>query len=64
LGRIIFTGESTFISTDDKLVLVYRLQGGGGATDAVLIQWWGWISHEGAGIVIQDSITVVFYKFV
>ena len=29
-------------------------------SDPVLIHWWGWISHEGVGVVIQNSIKAAF----
>jgi len=58
--RVIFTDESTFTSTNDGPVLVYRPQGQRynpqymstcKHSGRVSVNCWGWISHEGAGIL-------------
>ena len=58
--RVIFTDESTFTSANDGLVSVYRPQGQRynphymstcKRSSRVSVICWGWISHEGAGIL-------------
>jgi len=58
--RAIFTDESTFTSANDGPVLVYRPQGQrynslymstSRRSGRVSVHCWGWISHEGAGIL-------------
>jgi len=58
--RVIFTDESTFTSANDGLVLVYRPQrqrynpqymSTCKRSGHVSINCWGWISHEGGGIL-------------
>jgi len=58
--RVIFTDESTFSSATDGLVLVYRPQGERynqqyistcKRSGRVFVHSWGWISHEGAGVL-------------
>ena len=58
--RVIFTDESTFSSANDGPVLVYRLQGEHcnpqyistfKRSGHVSVHCWGWISHEGAGVI-------------
>jgi hypothetical protein len=58
--RAILTDESTFTSANDGGVLVYRPQGQRynpqymstyKRSDRVSVNCWGWISHEGGGIV-------------
>jgi hypothetical protein len=63
-NRVISTDKCTFSSANDGPVLVYRLQGelynpqfmstckGSGR---VSVHFWGWISHEGAGVLIDLS---------
>ena len=58
--RVIFTDESTFSSANDGPVLVYRPQGERynpqymstcKRSGRVSVHCWGWISHEGAGVL-------------
>jgi hypothetical protein len=58
--RVIFTDESTFSSANHGPVLVYRLQGQRynpqymstcKRSGRVSVRYWGWISHEGAGVL-------------
>jgi hypothetical protein len=58
--RVICTDESTFSSANDAPVLVYRPQGEGynsqnmsacKRSGRVSVRCWGWISHEGAGVL-------------
>jgi len=58
--RVIFTDESTFTSANDGPVSVYRLQGQRYKPQymstckhscRVSVNGWGWISHEGGGIL-------------
>jgi hypothetical protein len=58
--RVIFTDESTFSSANDGPVLVYRPQGerynpqymsACKRSGRVSVHCWGWISHEGAGVL-------------
>jgi len=58
--RVVFTDESTFTSANDGPVLVYRPQGecynpqymsACKRSGHVSVNCWGWISHEGAGIL-------------
>jgi len=58
--RVIFTDESTFTSANDGPVLVYRPQGQRykpqymstcKRSGRVSVNCWGWISHEGGGIL-------------
>jgi hypothetical protein len=58
--RVIFTHESTFSSANDGPVLVYRPQGDSynrqymstcQHSGRVSVHCWGWISHEGAGVL-------------
>ena len=58
--RVIFTDESTFSSANDGPVLVYRPQGERynpqnmftcKCSGRVSVHCWGWISHEGAGVL-------------
>ena len=58
--RVIFTDESTFTSANDGPVLVYRPQGqrynqqymsACKRSGRVSVNCWGWISHEGAGVL-------------
>ena len=57
---VIFTDESTFTSANDGPVLVYRPQGqrynpqymsASKRSGRVSVNCWGWISHEGAGVL-------------
>ena len=59
-NRVIFTDESTFTSANDEPVLVYRPRGERynpqymstcKRSGRVSVHCWGWISHEGAGIL-------------
>jgi len=58
--RVIFTDESTFTSSNDGMVLVYRPQrqrynpqymSTCKCSGHVSVHCWGWISHEGGGIL-------------
>jgi len=58
--RVIFTDESAFTSANDGPVLVYRPQGQRynpqyistcKRSGRVSVNCWGWISHEGAGVL-------------
>jgi transposase len=58
--RVIFTDESTFSSSNDGPVLVYRPQGERYSpqymstckrSGRVSVNCWGWISHEGVGVI-------------
>jgi transposase-like protein len=58
--KVIFTDESAFSSANDRLVLVYRPQGEHcnsqymstcTRSGCVVVLCWGWISHEGAGML-------------
>jgi hypothetical protein len=63
--RVIFTDESTFSSANDWLVVVYRPQGERynlqytstcKRSGCVSVHCWGWISHEGAGVLHLDGL--------
>ena len=58
--KVIFTDESTFSSANYGLVLFYRPWGKhcisqymstSTCSGLVSVHWWGWISHEGAGML-------------
>jgi hypothetical protein len=73
--RVIFCDESTFSSTNDGLVLVYRPWGerynsqyvsNSTCSGHVCVHCWGWISHEGAGILhfVEEHPDGLQYKYI
>jgi len=73
--RVIFTDESTFSSANDGPVLVYRPQGEHynlqymstcKRSGCVSVHCWGWISHEGAGVLhrTEDHLDGLQYQHI
>ena len=73
--RVIFTDESTFSSANDGPVLFYRPQGQRynpqymstcKHSGRVSVQCWGWISHEGAGVLyhIEGQLDGLQYQHI
>jgi len=73
--RVIFSDESTFTSANDGLVLVYRPQGQRynpqymstcKHSGRVSANCWGWISHEGGGILhrIEGHLDSLQYQHI
>jgi len=73
--RVIFTDEFTFSSANDGPILVYRPQGGHynlqymstcKRSGRVSVHCWGWISHEGAGVLhrIEGQLDGLQYQHI